>query len=324
MKLLGTLLFSLFSIVVLAQNSDVILTVEDEKVTKEDFESIFRKNNRDSVITQASLDEYMELFINFKLKVREAIELGLDTNPSFQRELSGYRKQLARPYLVDQELLDELMREAYERKKEEVRASHILIKVDAGATPEDTLKAFKKITELRNRIVKGEDFATVATGKDGSQDPSVRDNKGDLGYFSAFQMVYPFEEAAFNTPVGEISQPLRTRYGFHILKVDDRRSARGEVLAAHIMIRFNDKKPESKVEAQAKINEIFGLLEAGADFAELAKKHSEDSSTAKRGGTNATVAICPYIELSPPDDEREYLPTDQCQEQIGNKKLLCR
>ena len=268
-----------------AQDGDVILSVEDEKVTKQDFESIFRKNNRDSLITKESLDEYMELFVNFKLKVREAMELGLDTASGFKRELSGYRKQLARPYLVDQELLDELIKEAYERQKEEIRASHILIKVDPNASPEDTMKAYERLIDLRNRIIQGENFADVATSKNGSQDPSVRDNKGDLGYFTSFQMVYPFEQAAFTTPVGEVSSPVRTRYGYHILQINDRRQARGEILTAHIMIRFDEKKdPNSKSAAESKANEIYELLQAGGDFAELATKYSEDASTAKRGG----------------------------------------
>ncbi len=277
-----TILAASFSSI--AQSSDIILKVEDEQVTREDFESIFRKNNRDSVITTASLDEYMELFINFKLKVRAAMEAGLDTSSSFQRELLGYRKQLARPYLVDQALLDELIEEAYERQKQEVRASHILIKCDPNASPADTLKAYERIVALRDRIVNGESFEAVATAKNGSQDPSVRDNKGDLGYFSAFQMVYPFEEAAFNTAVGEISAPVRTNYGYHILQVNDKRDARGEILAAHIMIRVDEKNPTSKMEGEEKINEIYALLKEGNDFSELSVKYSDDPSTAKRGG----------------------------------------
>lgn len=277
-----TILAASFSSI--AQSSDIILKVEEEQVTREDFESIFRKNNRDSVITTASLDEYMELFINFKLKVRAAMEAGLDTSSSFQRELLGYRKQLARPYLVDQALLDELIEEAYERQKQEVRASHILIKCDPNASPADTLKAYERIVALRDRIVNGESFEAVATAKNGSQDPSVRDNKGDLGYFSAFQMVYPFEEAAFNTAVGEISAPVRTNYGYHILQVNDKRDARGEILAAHIMIRVDEKNPTSKMEGEEKINEIYALLKEGNDFSELSVKYSDDPSTAKRGG----------------------------------------
>ncbi|MFT6409961.1 MAG: peptidyl-prolyl cis-trans isomerase SurA, partial [Flavobacteriales bacterium] len=256
-------LFTLLFILVLsassfAQNeSDIVLTVGDENVTKTDFESIFRKNNRDSVVTAAALDEYMELFINFKLKVKEAREEGLDTNASFIRELQGYRTQLARPYLIDNELLDELIQEAYKRTGEEVRASHILIKCDANAQPEDTVRAYNRINELRKRIIGGEIFTTVAKSKGGSEDPSVRDNNGDLGYFTAFQMVYPFETAAFKSATGEISPIIRTRYGFHILNITDKRAARGEVKVSHIMIRNKDTKdPVEMKETETKAREI--------------------------------------------------------------------
>lgn len=264
---------------------DIILTVEDEQVTREDFESIFRKNNRDSVITKDALDDYMELFINFKLKVREAKELGLDTASSFKKELAGYRKQLARPYLIDTELLDELIQEAYQRKQEEIRASHILIKVGPNDPPSDTLRAYERIMRLRERIMNGTDFSMVARSKDGSEDPSAKDNAGDLGFFTAFQMVYPFEEAAYNLEIGEVSMPVRTRYGYHLVKVTDRRQARGEVLASHIMIRMGEKSnAEQMQKAEEKINEIHDLLKNGADFSELAVKYSEDASTAQKGG----------------------------------------
>lgn len=269
----------------LAQNEAIVLTVEDEKVTVDDFEAIFRKNNRDSVVTSESLDDYMELFINFKLKVREAEEMGLDTNATFQRELSGYRKQLSRPYLIDNALLDELINEAYQRTREEVKASHILIKVDRDASPEDTLKAWNRIMELRKRILAGEDFSKVASAKNGSEDPSVRDNGGNLGYFTAFQMVYPFESAAYNTAKGEVSMPIRTRFGYHLVKTTDRRPARGEIRAAHIMIRFKDKNdPGAREEAEKKAREIHQMLEEGADFTDLAKRFSQDASTSQNGG----------------------------------------
>ena len=279
-----TLVFLLFSMAVTAQK-DIILTVAGEEVTKADFESIFRKNNRDSAVTAESLNEYMELFINFKLKVQEAKELGLDTNASFIKELSGYRKQLARPYLIDTELLDELIKTAYERKKTEIRASHILIKLEPNATPEDTLKAWNKTISLRNKIVKGEDFEKVARSKAGSEDPSVSKNGGDLGYFSVFQMVYPFEEAVYNLEIGEVSMPVRTRYGYHLVKVTDRRPARGEVEVAHILVNVkNTMDQEAVAEGEKKIREIHEQLKNGADFAELALKYSDDKSTSKDGG----------------------------------------
>lgn len=264
---------------------EIILTVENEKVTKEDFESIFRKNNRDSVITSESLDEYMELFINFKLKVREAKDLGMDTVSSFVRELDGYRRQLSRPYLTDSDLLDDLIKQAYERKKTEVRASHILIKLEPTASPEDTLRAYERIMKLRKQIVGGADFSTVAKSKSGSEDPSVQDNGGDLGYFTVFQMVYPFEEAAYNLPVGDVSMPVRTRYGYHLVKVTDKRQARGEVLVAHIMVRVADaQNQEEMIEAEKKAREIYSQLQAGADFSELALKYSDDKTTSRKGG----------------------------------------
>ena len=211
-----------------AQNEATILTVGNETVSAADFEHVFLKNNRDSVITIASLDEYMELFINFKLKVQAAEALGMDTVETFQRELAGYRTQLARPYLTNNELLQDLVYQAWERQQEEVRARHILVSCGAEASAADTLKAYKRAQAMRQRVANGEDFEKVAKSKGGSDDPSVRDNGGDLGWFSAFQMIYSFEDAAFRTPVGELSNIVRTRYGYHVLEVTGRRDARGE------------------------------------------------------------------------------------------------
>lgn len=259
----------------------VVLTVAGEPVTLEEFETIFKKNNRDTLITKASLDEYMDLFINFKLKVKAARDAGLDTVAKFRNELAGYRAQLARPYMTDEALLDELVKQAYQRKLEEVRASHILIKCDPNASPADTLNAFNRARQLRARALNGEDFGALA--RESSEDPSAKDNSGDLGYFTVFQMVYPFEEAAYTTPIGQISQPVRTRYGYHIVKVTDRRSARGEILTAHIMVK--ERMDESGVNlGEMKIREIYRKLMEGEDFAELAAKHSEDGSTSKKGG----------------------------------------
>ncbi|MFN9800441.1 MAG: peptidylprolyl isomerase, partial [Bacteroidota bacterium] len=259
----------------------VVLTVAGERVTLEEFENIFRKNNRDTVITRQALEEYMEMFINFKLKVRAAKDMGMDTVAKFRNELAGYRAQLARPYMNDDAMLGELVKQAYERKKEEIRASHILIKCDPGAAPADTLNAFNRIRQLRERIMNGEDFGAVAL--ESSEDPSAKSNSGDLGYFTVFQMVYPFEEAAYNTQAGQVSQPIRTRYGYHLVKVVDRRPARGEILVAHIMVK--DRKDESGAQVgEQKIQEIYQKLLAGEKFEELASKYSEDGSTSKKGG----------------------------------------
>ncbi len=264
---------------------EAVLTVGKESVSLADFEHIFLKNNRDSLITQAALDEYMELFVNFKLKVQAAEALGMDTISTFQKELAGYRTQLARPYLTNNELLDELVRQAWERKQEEVRARHILVSCSAQANAADTLKAWKRADAMRTRILKGEDFNAVALSKAGSDDPSARDNGGDLGWFSAFQMVYPFEEAAYTTAVGELSPIVRTRYGYHFLEVTGRRDARGEIRAAHIMIRTKEGADDATMKAaEERINSIHDLLVDGGQWEELAMKMSQDASTANKGG----------------------------------------
>ena len=268
----------------MAQSSDV-LDIAGERVSLEDFQHVYGKNNRDSVYSVEALDDYMELFINFKLKVREAEAMGMDTAEAFITELAGYRSQLARPYLVDGDLLDAMVEEAYQRKGMEVRASHILVSVDDNATPADTLAAWNRIQGIRARVTSGEDFEAVARSKNGSDDPSAASNGGDLGWFTAFQMVYPFECAAFNTPEGEVSTVVRTRFGYHILNVVGKRKARGEVQVAHIMVRMPSDAPQDQVaNAEGRIQEVKRLLLSGESFESLALKYSEDPSTANKGG----------------------------------------
>lgn len=264
----------------------VLLRVDGVPVTRSEFEAIYKKNNKDAPVTREALDEYLELFINYKLKVREAEMLGMDTIAKFRTELSGYREQLARPYLIDRELNDNLMQEAFERMQEEVRAAHILVQVAPEASPEDTLAAWKRIQRLRERVMAGEDFATVAMGKLGSDDPSVQRNGGDLGWFSALQMVYPFETAAYGTPVGKVSEPVRTRFGYHIIKVSGKRPARGQIRAAHVMLRSTAQdSPDRKAEVERRIREIHAQLKEGKiSFADAALRYSEDDGTSSRGG----------------------------------------
>ncbi len=269
-----------------ADTDPVLMTVDGRPVTRSEFESTYKKNNKNAPVTKEALDEYLDLFINYKLKVRAAEEAGLDTVSKFKTELDGYRKQLARPYLIDRELNDELVREAFDRSREEVRASHILVKVEPEASPADTLVAWKRINALRDRVVGGEDFKVVASGKGGSEDPSAEKNGGDLGWFSVLQMVYPFETAAFNTPVGQVSKPIRTRFGYHIIKVVGRRPAQGEVKVAHIMVRASDQDPADKqAAAEAKVHEAYNRVKSGElTFADAALKYSDDDGTSGKGG----------------------------------------
>ncbi len=265
------------------QDSPVLMTIGDEKVSLDEFERIYLKNNNNTSLNQQSPEEYLELFINFKLKVKEAKTLGMDTIARFINELEGYRKQLAKPYLVDEEDKQEMMREAWEWSKYDIRASHILIRLQENPVPEDTLAAYRKMMKIRKRILNGEPFETVA--KATSEDESVRQNGGNLNYFTVFSMVYPFETVAFNTPVGKLSMPFRTDYGYHILLVHDKRAARGQVKVAHIFIRTpRGMNEEGKKMAYQKVQMVYDSLQMGADFGELAMHHSEDPGSAKSAG----------------------------------------
>lgn len=277
--------FALAALFSNSANSQTVLTVGTEEVSLSDFEHIYQKNNKDSVVTEEALNEYMDLFVKFKLKVLEAENLGMDQDAEFIKELDGYRKQLARPYMIDNELLDEIVKEAYARSQEEVKARHILVSAGPNVDPADSLRAWNRLNELRNRVIAGEDFKKVAISKGGSDDPSARDNGGDLGWFTAFQMVHPFEEAAYNTPVGEVSEIVRTRFGFHFLEVTDRRPARGEVKVAHIMVSIPDPNKKVMMESATKeINAVYSFLQQGESFESLALKYSDDESSKSKGG----------------------------------------
>lgn len=267
-----------------AQTDPVIMTIAGDNVTRTEFEKVFKKNNtKETNFSKKEVTEYVDLFINYKLKVREAIDLGMDTITSFRNELAGYRKQLAQPYLVDKSVTDSLLKEAYTRMQKEVRASHILIKCTPDALPKDTLEAYNKAMRIRTDLLKGGDFVTITQQK--SDDPSAKENGGDLGYFTALQMVYPFENVAYTTPVGQVSMPVRTRFGYHIIKVTDQRPAQGEVKVAHIMVKTAANiSEEDSLKAVTKINEIYDKLKAGEKFEAIAKQYSDDQGSAKNGG----------------------------------------
>ena len=282
-----TLITCMLSLGLLAQdnNNDILLTINDKDITLGEFQRIYKKNSniKSQEFDNKSLDDYLDLFINFKLKVTEAEALGYDTIPSFIKELAGYKKQLQKPYLTDSKADEKLIKEAYERLQYDVRASHILIKCDEKASPKDTLEAYNKIMAIRKKAMEGEDFTTLA--KANSDDPSVKKNGGDLGYFTVFQMVYPFETAAFNTKSGEISFPIRTRFGYHIIKVNDKREAIGQIKVAHIMIAVPaDSDEAKKTDAKNKAFAIYDSIQSGVNFSELAKRNSDDKGSAQRDG----------------------------------------
>ena len=264
--------------------NDVVLSIEGKDVSVGEFLAIYNKNNVEiESADKKSMEEYLELYLNFKLKVHDAEVQGYDTIPSFENELKGYVDQLSSPYLVDNQFTEDLIKQAYDRSKYEIRASHIMIKIPENPTPADTLKAWSKINEVLLAAKSADDFEALAIKF--SEDPSVAKNKGDLGYFSVFRMVYPFENEAYETPIGSISSPIRTTYGYHVIKVMDKREARGEIKAAHIMIISNEKSTKEEAEkAKEKIAEIYHELEAGASFSKLANTYSDDRGSAQKGG----------------------------------------
>lgn len=281
MKHIFFLFLFLFSFI--SSQDNFLLKIGEEVIFPSEFLNIYNKNRTDSdtIINTDEIDEYLDLFINFKLKVIEAESLGMDTLASFKKELAGYRNQLSKSYLSDTKVTDELLQEAYERLKFEVNVSHILIALEATATPNDTLNALKKIKKIRKEYYNGASFEDLVAKY--SDDPSSTKNNGELGYFSALRMVYPFESAAYNTKLGEVSEPIRTSYGFHLLKVNDKRESRGDVKVSHIMV-VNDKKNKSDSLSKKKIFEIYNLINEGGDFSDLAKKHSDDKKSGSKGG----------------------------------------
>ena len=266
---------------------EVLFTIDEQPYYTDEFSRVYNKNLdlvKDE--SQKDLTQYLELFIGYKLKIAKANKLGLQNGDSYKNELSSYRTQLSKNYLSDSKVTKELVEEGYQRSLKEVKAAHILLTCDENAAPEDTLKAYNKIVDVRNRVLKGEDFGKLAV--EFSQDPSAKDNKGDLGYFSAFRMVYAFESAAFKTPVGKVSNPIRTRFGYHIIKVEDVRDNRGEVTVAHIMIvNPKEEKPEDKEANKKKIDDIYQKLLQGENFESLAKQFSDDKSSSSKGGVLA-------------------------------------
>ncbi len=256
----------------------------NKTVTTKEFYKGFSKNKDKGYVSKASeVDEYLELYKKFKLKVQDAYDQGLDTTEDFKTELATYRKQIAKPYLTDKVVNEQLVNEAYERMKYEVKASHILIVVRPFASPQDTLIALNKIISIRNKIDSGLSFENAAV--EFSEDPSAPNNQGSLGYFTAFQMIYEFENYAFNTPVGKISRVFRTEFGYHIVKVFDKRLSKGEISVRQIKIEMNPNPSQEEVlEAEAKINEVYKKLQNGEKFVSLVQQYSEDASSVLKNG----------------------------------------
>ena len=275
-----------------------LITIGDKEISAKEFMDTYEKNNvKTDVIDKKNVDEYLGLYIDFKLKVTEAEALGKDTIPSFVKELKNYRDQLAKPYFSNDEITEELVKEAYERIQYDINAAHILIKCDAKAMPADTLAAYNKAMSVRERILNGEDFGAVAVEM--SDDPSARDmeeipgvrrayigNRGELGYFSAFDMVYPFETGVYTTEVGGVSMPVRSDFGYHVIKVNSKTPALGLIRAAHIFLASDPNDPNTADSIlSAKANNIYNeLMKDQSQWSEFVRRYSEDKGTVANNG----------------------------------------
>lgn len=298
-RFISIVLFSLIASFTFAQkDNDIVLNVAGEDISKKTFVEMYQRNNPnpEKKIIRKDLDEYLDLYINFKLKLAEAKKLGLDTLPEYVQEVSTYRKQLIEPYLNDKTVTEELVNEAYERTKEIIRASHILIMIPTNATPKDTLEAYNKALDLRKRILKGENFGDLAVQY--SEDPSVKDqntnegqnkmkgNRGDLGYFTSFSMIYPFETACYNLKVNEISMPIRSQRGYHIIQLTDRKPAPySTATIAHIWVNFDNHS--SPQECKNIVDRAYADIQNNVPFDTIVAKYSDDKYSARSQGVLA-------------------------------------
>lgn len=289
------IVFTLFSSIAVSQNDPVIMQINGKDIKKSEFEYIYKKNSSDEIIDKKSLQEYMELFKNFKLKVTEAEEQRLDTTQAFVKELKEYRDQLAAPYLSEIPADEDLIKKEYDRMKEVIEISHILISVPEKdslkgfgawpAIPSDTVAPYKKAQQIRKRLLKGEDFTKLVSEVSEDDRTAKSKNPGYIGWLTALNLPEPFEDGVYNTKKGEISIPVRSNFGYHIIKVLNRKQNPGQIRAAHIMVACPDNADEATIDkAKEKADSLYNLAMKGDDFAELAKKYSDDKGSGSAGG----------------------------------------
>ena len=288
---------ALFTLVVVAcfaaqsfgQTDPTLFTVNQKPVTVSEFNYIYAKTNGNKAdFSKSSVMEYLDLYTKFKMKVARAKEMQLDTIPSLQEELAGYRRQLADSYLTDREVTDKLIREAYDRMQKDVKISHILVQIN----PKDTAAAWAKIQAIQKELKGGASFESLVAK---SEDKNTNKNGGAIGYLTAMlpDGFYALENAIYNTPVGKTSDIVRTPMGYHVLKINDVRPARGEIEAAHILIR-KKKDGVDRTNAKAIIDSIYTVIKTQNNFDDLAMRLSEDENSAPKSGYLGVFGIGRY------------------------------
>lgn len=272
----------------------VLMTIDGKPVMASEFMYIYEKNNQEASLDPKTMDEYLDLFVNFKLKVTEAEAQGIDTTAAFKKELAGYRAQATPKYMQDNEAMDSLVRLSYDHISRDRRAAHIAIQCPANAGDSLVADALAKINDARVRVTTGkaikkgrrmvqqkpEDFSNVA--REVSTDPSVQETGGELGWITPFRYVYSLEEVVYNTPVDSVSEVFRSPYGFHIVLIEDERPHE-EVHASHIMKMVPRGNDSIRAAKKVEMDSIAGIL-TPENFAEQARLLSDDKGSAMRGG----------------------------------------
>lgn len=266
-----------------AQNENYALKIGNRIINSKEFSQTYQKLLQSDSIRKDNQKEFINNYVNYKLVVYAAERMGKDTTRAFREEIESYRKELASPYLLDKQVLEKLIQEAYERMREEVRVAQIFIPLAKNASPADTLAAYNELRSLRARITKGESFEQLA--KTHSKDTYSASRGGDLGFLSVLENNYTFESAAYNTPKGEMSIPFRTNKGFHLIKVLDRHSFRGKVKLAHILVSLATNASSAEAAAaKKKIDEAYEYLKRNEPFEGVCRVFSEDPRTKDNGG----------------------------------------
>jgi peptidyl-prolyl cis-trans isomerase SurA len=278
-----TACFFFSTVAVNAQTEPYAIKIGNRIITPSELTQTYRKLLQSDSVKKDSNKDFLDNFINYKLMVYAAQRMGKDTTKAFREEISGYRKELATPYLVDKLVLEKLIQETYERMREEVRVAQIFIPVPNNASPADTMVAYDEIRTLRLRILKGEPFEQIA--KNYSQDVKSAERGGDMGFIAVLENHYTFESAAYNTPKGEVSLPFRTEKGFHLIKVLEKRSSRGKVKLAHILVSVpTNASPEVAAAAKQKIEDAYNYLKKNEPFEGVCRVYSTDPKTKDKGG----------------------------------------
>lgn len=264
-----------------------LMTIGNEDIFADEFMYILSKNrqfqNKSEKISQEEFDENFNLFVNYKLKVKEAENLGLDTLEEFRREFEVFKEDLIKPFLIKNSLQEGELIKAYNRMKEVVKASHILLQFPNNSSREDTIAVFRMAQKIKSEAESGSDFNELAEKY--SDDPSAQDNKGSLGFFTALQMVHQFEDAAYSLQIGEISDPVLTNFGYHVIKLEDRKPNPGEIRVSHILIRTQPGDPIAEERALRKIGDIYTELQKPeSDWEEVCSLYSEDLGSKNSGG----------------------------------------